>query len=48
MTTLTIEIPDNSKCTLIELVELLGGKLLSINADDEDINPVKLDLIKKD
>jgi hypothetical protein len=47
MTTLTIEIPDKSKDTLIELVELLGGKVVSVNADDKDLTPAGLDLIKR-
>ncbi|AYL98894.1 hypothetical protein [Mucilaginibacter celer] len=33
MTTLTIEIPEKSEKTLAELVEQLGGKIISVKGD---------------
>jgi len=32
MTTLTIEIPDKVEKTLVDLIELLGGRIISIDS----------------
>jgi len=34
MTTLTIEIPDKVEKTPVDLVELLGGRVISIDSSD--------------
>jgi hypothetical protein len=47
MTTLIIEIPDNETQDISAIVKAKGGNVVQIDADDEDLTPTELDLLKR-
>lgn len=47
MATLIIEIPDSETKDISDIIKAKGGNVVSINADDEDLSPVELDLLKR-
>lgn len=47
MTTLIIEIPDIEAEDISNIVKAKGGSIVHINADDGDLTPVELELLKK-
>ena len=47
MTALIIEIPDIETEDISNIVKAKGGTVVHINADDEDLTPVELELLKK-
>lgn len=44
---LIIEIPDSETKDISAIIKAKGGNVISINADDEDLSPVELDLLKR-
>jgi hypothetical protein len=47
MTTLIIEIPDNETGEITDIVRSKGGNVVNIDADDEDLSPAELALLKR-
>ena len=47
MTTLIIEIPDSETKDISNIIKARGGNVVSINADDEDLSPGELELLKR-
>lgn len=47
MTTLIIEIPDIEVTELSNIIKAKGGSVVNANADDEDLTPDELELLKK-
>lgn len=47
MTTLIIEIPDSETNDISNIVRARGGNVVSINADEDNLTPVELDLLKR-
>jgi hypothetical protein len=47
MTTLIIEIPDSDASEISNIVRARGGNVVQIVADDEDLTPAELALLKR-
>jgi hypothetical protein len=47
MTTLVIEIPDNEITDISNIIKAKGGNVFYVNADDEDMTPAELALMKR-
>ena len=47
MTTLIIEIPDSETGEISNIVRARGGKVVQIDAVDEDLTPTELELLKR-
>ena len=47
MTTLIIEIPDIEAATIANIVKAKGGNVVNANADEEDLTPEELELLKR-
>jgi hypothetical protein len=47
MTTLIIEIPDNETSDITNIVKARGGHVVSIDADEDNLTPFELDLLKR-
>jgi len=47
MTTLIIEIPDNETSDITNIVKSRGGHVVSIDADEDNLTPFELDLLKR-
>ena len=47
MTTLIIEIPDSDASEISNIVKAMGGNVVQIDADDEDLTPAELALLKR-
>jgi hypothetical protein len=47
MTTLIIEIPDKETEDIANIVKAKGGSIVHIDADEEDLTPHELELLKK-
>jgi len=47
MTTLIIEIPDKETEDISNIVRAKGGNVVHVNADQEDLTPAELELLKR-
>jgi hypothetical protein len=47
MTTLIIEIPDVETEDISNIIRAKGGSVVHVNADEEDLTPHELELLKK-
>lgn len=47
MTTLIIEIPDKETEDIANIIKAKGGNVVHVNADEEDLTPHELELLKK-
>lgn len=47
MTTLIIEIPDGEVTAIANIVKAKGGNVVNANADEENLTPEELELLKR-
>ena len=47
MTTWIIELPDNETNDIWAIVKAKGGNIVQVDANDQDLTPVELELLKR-